>query len=146
MYLYSSYHNSFRAILLARNTVILTASGKWLGFNVEIRPFSRQNMEVIPVCFSFILVSCISLYDLFNIDACMHAKSLQSHMTLYDPIDCRIPSSSVHGILQARIWSALPFPTPGDLLDPGIEPTLHISPALADGFFTIWTTRVAFKF
>ena len=29
--------------------------------------------------------------------------------------------SSVHGILQARIWSGLPFPSPGDLPDPGIE-------------------------
>ena len=29
-----------------------------------------------------------------------------------------------------------PFPTPGDLLDPGIEPTTLVSPALAAGFFT----------
>ena len=27
------------------------------------------------------------------------------------------------GILQARNWSGLPYPTPGDLPDPGIEPT-----------------------
>ena len=32
------------------------------------------------------------------------------------------PSSSVHGIFQARHWSVLPFPSPGDLPDPGIEP------------------------
>ena len=30
-------------------------------------------------------------------------------------------------------WSGLPFPTPGDLLYPGIEAT---APALAGGFFT----------
>ena len=32
-------------------------------------------------------------------------------LTLYDPIDCSIPGSSVHGILQARIleWVAMPF-------------------------------------
>ena len=30
-------------------------------------------------------------------------------------------------------WSGLPFPPPGDLPDPGMEPT---SPALAGGFFT----------
>ena len=30
-------------------------------------------------------------------------------------------------------WSALPFPSPGNLLETGIEPT---SPALAGGFFT----------
>ena len=30
-------------------------------------------------------------------------------------------------------WSGLPFPSPGDLPEPGIEPA---SPALAGGFFT----------
>ena len=32
-------------------------------------------------------------------------------------------SSSVHGNLQAReFWNELPFSSPGDLHDPGIEP------------------------
>ena len=34
----------------------------------------------------------------------------------------------------------LPFPTPGDLPDPGIEPASLVSPALAGGFFTTSTT------
>ena len=34
----------------------------------------------------------------------------------------------------------LPFPTPGDLPDPGIEPASLESPALADGLFTTSTT------
>ena len=55
-------------------------------------------------------------------------------------MDCSPPGSSIHGILQARIlewvaisfsrqeyWSGLPFPSPGDLPDPGIKPG---SPAL----------------
>ena len=38
---------------------------------------------------------------------------------------------------QAPLWnSGLLFPTPRDLPDPGIEPVLHASPALAGGFFT----------
>ena len=32
------------------------------------------------------------------------------------------PGSSVHEILQARIWRGLTFPSPEDLSDPGIEP------------------------
>jgi len=42
---------------------------------------------------------------------CMHAKSLKSSPTLCNPIDCSLPGSSVHGILQARIlkWVAMPF-------------------------------------
>ena len=35
--------------------------------------------------------------------ACMHAKSLQSCPTLYDPLDCSPPGSSVHEMPQARI-------------------------------------------
>ena len=38
------------------------------------------------------------------------------------------------GFSRQEDGSGLPFPSPGDLLDPGIEP---MSPALADGFFTI---------
>ena len=34
---------------------------------------------------------------------------------------------------KEEYWSGLPFPTPGDLPNPGIEPA---SPALAGGFFT----------
>ena len=109
------------------------------------------------------------------------AKSLQSCLTLCNPIDGSPPVSPVPGILQARTlewvaisfsnawkwkvkvkslsrvqlfmtpwiaayqappsmgfprqeyWSGVPFPSPGDLLDPGIEPTF---PALAGRFFT----------
>ena len=41
--------------------------------------------------------------------------------TLWDPMDCSLPSSSVHGIFRQEYWSALPFPPPGDLPDPGFE-------------------------
>ena len=42
----------------------------------------------------------------------MRAKSLQSCPTLYDPIDCSLPGSSVHGVLPARTLeaAAIPFP------------------------------------
>jgi len=40
---------------------------------------------------------------------------------------CRLPGSSVHGILQARILEWVAMPSSGDLPDLGIEPT---SPAL----------------
>ena len=54
-------------------------------------------------------------------------------------MDCSLPSSSVHGIFQAKIleWIAiLPFPTPGDLPNQGIEPESLAFPALAGRFFT----------
>ena len=41
---------------------------------------------------------------------CVHAKLLQSCLTLWDPMDYSLPGSSVCGILQTRIlaWVAVP--------------------------------------
>ena len=57
----------------------------------------------------------------------------QSCLTLCDPMDCSPPRSPVHGILQQDYWSGLPFPSPGNLPDPGIEPR---SPTLQAGALT----------
>ena len=38
------------------------------------------------------------------------------------------------GFSRQEYWSGLPFPSPEDIPDPGIDP---FSPALAGGFFTI---------
>ena len=46
----------------------------------------------------------------------------QSCPTLYDPMNCSLPGSSVHGFPRQKYWSGLPFPSPGDLPDPGIKP------------------------
>ena len=37
-------------------------------------------------------------------------------------MDCSPPGSPIHGILKARILEWLPFPSPGDLPNPRIEP------------------------
>ena len=44
------------------------------------------------------------------------------------------------GFPRQEYWSGLPFPSPGDLPDPEIEPESLMSPALAGGFFTTSTT------
>ena len=58
----------------------------------------------------------------------------QSCLTLCNPMDCSASGSSVHGVLQARILEWVPFPTPGDLPDPGIKPRSLAPPALAGKF------------
>ena len=40
------------------------------------------------------------------------------------------------GFCRQRYWSALPFPSPADLPDPGFEPESPMSAVLAGGFFT----------
>ena len=42
------------------------------------------------------------------------------------------------GFRRQEYWNGLPFPSPEDVPDPGIEPT---SPALADRFFTTETSQ-----
>ena len=48
-------------------------------------------------------------------------------------MDYSLTGLSVMGFSRQEYWSGLPFLPPGDLPDPGIEPT---SPALAGGIFT----------
>ena len=73
---------------------------------------------------------------LHSASVCLQAKWLQLCPTLHDPMNCSMPGSSVHGIPRQENWSGLPFPTPGDLSDPGIKPMSLVSPALAGKFFT----------
>ena len=57
----------------------------------------------------------------------------QSCLTLCNSIDCvasQVPQST--GFPRQEHWNGLPFPSPGTLPDPGIEPA---SPAFAGGFF-----------
>ena len=64
-----------------------------------------------------------SLRSLYHC-CCLVTKSCP---TLCDPMDYSLTGSSVHGISLKEYWSGLPFPSPGDFPNPGIEPT---SPAL----------------
>ena len=60
---------------------------------------------------------------------------LLSHVQLFcDPMDYSPPGSSVHGFSRQKYWSGLPFPSPGDHPNLGIEPE---SLALAGGIFTL---------
>ena len=57
-------------------------------------------------------------------------------MTLWTvaPLSMRFP--------RQEYWSGVPFPTSGDLPDPGIKPKLLASPTLAGGFFTSSITPI----
>ena len=46
----------------------------------------------------------------------------QSCSTLCDPMECSPPAPLSMGFSRQEYWSGLPFPYPGDLPDPGIEP------------------------
>ena len=65
---------------------------------------------------------------LTNVILFVRASYVLSHIQLCDPMDYSTPDSSVHEFTPARILEWLPFCSPGDLPDPGIE---LVSPVLA---------------
>ena len=66
----------------------------------------------------------------------MRTKSLQSCLSLCNPMDCNPPDSSVHGILQARLLEWVAMPTSREYPNPGIELMSLMCLALAGRFFT----------
>ena len=61
-------------------------------------------------------------------------------LTLCDSMDWSLSGFSINGmgLSQHEYWSGLPFPPPGDLPNPGIEPAFPGSAAVAGGFFYHW--------
>ena len=69
------------------------------------------------------------------------AQLLRLVWRLCEPLYCSTPSSSAHEILQKRILEWGDISTPGDLPDPGMEPTSLVSLSLVGRFFitsAIW--------
>ena len=75
-------------------------------------------------------------------NACMHAKSLQSCLTLCDPVDCSLPGFSVHEFFQARTLEWVGKPSSRGSSGPRDQTRVSyvLSSALAGGFFTASTT------
>ena len=73
---------------------------------------------------------------LIHLNTCMRAKSLQSCLTLCDSMDCTHRAPLSMGFSRQEYWSGLLCPSPGDLLDPGIETVSLTSPPLEGRFFT----------
>ena len=111
---------------MKQEIILILHIWKQLSLNIFVYKFVKIFLPYVCVCV------CA------HVHTCTCAKSLQLCPTLCDPGYCSSPGSSVHEILQARkeYWSGLPCPLPGDLPDPGIEPTCFLSPALAGRFFT----------
>ena len=66
--------------------------------------FLQHHPKCMPVTMS---VGKLQNSESVNVSTCLHAKSLQSCLTLCNPLDSSSPGSSVHGILQARILESV---------------------------------------
>ena len=76
-----------------------------------------------------IIIMCVQV-SVYIHHCCLVTQSCLIH---WDPKDCRQQAPLSMGFSRQEYWSGLPFSSPGDLPNPGIEPK---SRALAGGFFT----------
>ena len=71
-----------------------------------------------------------------------------SHSIMFDSVTPWIVARQAPlsmGFSRQEYWSGLPFPTPGDLPNPGMEPMSLTSPAMAGEFFTTAAAAAAAK-
>ena len=100
--------------------------------------FMTEQYSIVYICVCVCVCVCVCARA--HVHCCSVAKFC---LILCDPMDCNPPRSSVPGISRQECWSGLlPFPPPGDVSYPEIEPS---SPTLAGRFFTteptgkLWT-------
>ena len=83
---------------------------------VEVQSLNPQTARKLPMCVCAELLSRVQL--------------------LCDPMTVAQQAPLFMGFSRQEYQSRLPFPTPGDLPDPGIEPESLELPGLAGVFFT----------
>ena len=89
-----------------------------LIYNVLI--YDMQQSNSLICAFMLSRFSCVQLFAVLWTVACQAPLSMEFSRQEY--------------------WNRLPFPSPGDLHNPGIKPASLMSPALAGGFFTTSAT------
>ena len=92
---------------------------------------SLEKREEVLILISYFLVP----FEFSCVLSCFSSVQL-----LCNPTDCSPPDASVQGLSGQEHWSGLPCPPPGDLPDPGVDPTSLKSATLAGGFFTTGAT------
>ena len=113
--------------LLQEPRLCLTCSLSPEGLGSDVPISGRASL---PIAFNHPFSNLLlNLFPWFIFLQRMLCLVIQLCLTLCDSMDYNPPGSSVHEIFQARILE-LPFPPPGYVPDPGIEPTSSVSPAL----------------
>ena len=113
---------------------------------LEFLPWVIIFLSIRGLCYNRFLV--VGTTKLVCVCVCVcaraHVRMLSSSVMSdsCDPIDCSLPDSSVHGILQARTleWVAIPFSRGSSW--PRDQTWFS---CIAGRFFTIWATREAIK-
>ena len=117
-------------MLLDPHTDFFRRQLRWFGVPTALKSYS-----CLLMCQKFAWY--MPLYICLSLSVCVFICVLSRGLSLCDPMDGVPPGSSVHGFSRQEYWSGLPFPTPGGLPNPGVEPESLTSPALAHELFTI---------
>ena len=91
-------HEIKRCLLLGRKAMT----------NLDSMLKSRDISLLVKV---HLVKAMVFLVVMYGCEKESESEDTQSFLTLCDPMDCSLPGSSVHGILQVRIleWIAMPF-------------------------------------
>ena len=110
-----SHHSFFKiwSIVALQCCVGSCHTGKWISCRYTHSPSFLDCLPILGPRGASEIYSRFSLVTYFT-----HAKSLQSCLALCNPMNCSLPGSSVHRILQARILEQVI----GHALRPGISP------------------------
>ena len=106
---------------------------KWLLYNPKIY-FTHAHGKWFTIFLQHLIFGKFWLFMLWSSPSCFNR--VQLFVTPWT-IAQQAPLSMEFS--RQEYWSGLPFPLPGDLPDPGIEPMSLKSPALAGRFFTTTT-------
>ena len=99
-------------------------SNSWLFFS-----------DLQQVLFTVCVCVCVCVCARARVHVC--ALSCFSHVRLFATLWTVAHQASLSmGFFKQEYWSGLPWPSPGDLPDPGIEPASPTYLSLVDRFFT----------
>ena len=141
------------SVIYAREmkTYVHTKTWIWMNVHSSITHYSPKsgNNPKCPstdVYTNIHTMECYSTQKGWSTDPChkritveniLCVRSVAHHVPLFaNPWTVARQAPLSMGFSRQEYWSRLPFPTPGDLLDPGIKLVSLASPVLAGGFFT----------
>ena len=123
--------------------IFLISLGKGcIAVNFPPGPAFAASHRFLDHCFHFHLSPGVFFFLISSlISALIHWLCVLSRSVASDSVTLSISFHAHQFSLsmefsRQKYWSSLPFPSPGDLSDPGIEPMSPESPALAGRFFT----------
>ena len=129
-----------RLMCLASGVFSHSTSGKALSISFTLRhkwPIKLNRILLAASSFTYLILVLMANTQTSVSPCVLVARSCP---TLFDPLECSLPGSSVHGILQARMleWVAIPFSRGSS----SSRDQTRVF-CIAGRFFTIWATREA---